>query len=129
VDSLPSVDPRAAEIMHVFAEFDASVAVAETALVARDWVQLDALLSDQHRLTHALANALEETRDARPQAFSDEVQRRLALISERRADQMRRLIAFNHLVKQRLVVISRVREMRRVNVETQPPARILNLMQ
>jgi hypothetical protein len=126
---LPSVDPRAAAMMRTFAEFDASVAAADAALVARDWAQLDLLLSDQHRLTHALANALDETRGARPQAFSDEVQRRLALISERRADQMRRLIAFNHLVKQRLTVISRVREMRRVNVVSRPPARILDLMQ
>jgi hypothetical protein len=116
-------------MMRTFAEFDASVAAADAALVARDWAQLDLLLSDQHRLTHALANALDETRGARPQAFSDEVQRRLALISERRADQMRRLIAFNHLVKQRLTVISRVREMRRVNVVSRPPARILDLMQ
>jgi hypothetical protein len=111
------------------AEFDQSVEAADTALIARDWLRLDALLATQHRLTHAIANALEETRDTRPQAFTDEVNRRIGLISERRADQLRRLIAFNHLVKQRLMVISRTREMRRVNVEAQPPPRIIDSMQ
>jgi hypothetical protein len=126
---LPSVDPRAAEIVATMAEFDQSVEAADTALIARDWLRLDALLATQHRLTHAIANALEETRDTRPQAFTDEVNRRIGLISERRADQLRRLIAFNHLVKQRLMVISRTREMRRVNVEAQPPPRIIDSMQ
>jgi hypothetical protein len=129
VGSLPSVDPRAADIMQTLAEFDASVEIAEAALVERDWNRLDGLLSDQHRLTHALSNALEATRDVRPQAFSDEVQRRVQSISARREDQMRRLMAFNHLVKERLKVISRVKEMRSVNVLSQPPARILNILQ
>jgi hypothetical protein len=126
---LPSVDPRAAEIIKIMVDFEASVETAEAALVTRDWAQLDSLLSTQHRLTAALANALDETRDERPQAFTDEVNRRLRRISERRADQMRRLIAFNHLVKQRLTIISRTREMRRVNVASQTPARVLNLLQ
>jgi hypothetical protein len=126
---LPSVDPRAAEIIKIMVDFEASVQTAEAALVARDWGQLDSLLSTQHRLTAALANALDETRDERPQAFTDEVNRRLRGISERRADQMRRLIAFNHLVKQRLSIISRTREMRRVNVASRTPARVLDLLQ
>jgi len=126
---LPSVDPRAAEIIATIVEFEDSVAAAELALAVRDWPQIDALLSTQHRLTHALANALDETREARPQAFTDEVHRRIGLISERRADQLRRLIAFNHLVKQRLTMISRTREMRRVNVESRPSARILDTLQ
>jgi hypothetical protein len=122
-------DPRVREIIETIVEFERSVAMAETAVVARDWPRIDALLADQHRLTHALANLLEETGDARPQAFTDEVHRRIGLISERRADQLRRLIAFNHLVKQRLMVISRTRDMRRVNVESQPAPRILDTMQ
>jgi len=128
VGSLPSVNGRAAEIIETIAEFDRSVAAADAALTVRDWPRIDALLATQHRLTHALLNALDETRDVRPQAFTDEVNRRIGLISERRADQLRRLIAFNHLVKQRLMVISRTREMRRLNVAAQPP-RILDLMQ
>jgi hypothetical protein len=122
-------DPRAMEIIQTIVEFERSVASADAALVVRDWPQIDELLSTQHRLTHALANLLEETHDVRSQVFTDEVNRRIGLISELRADQMHRLIAFNHLVKQRLVVISRVREMRRVNVESQPAPRILDTMQ
>jgi hypothetical protein len=71
---------------------------------------------------------LDATHDERPPAFTEEVNRRIAAISERRADQLRRLIAFNHLVKQRLTVISRSREMRRVNVESRPPPRILDTL-
>jgi hypothetical protein len=122
---LPSVNLPAAEIIETIAEFDRSVAAADTALTARDWPRIEAMLDTQHRLTHALLNMLDGTRDVRPQAFTDEVNRRIALISERRADQLRRLIAFNHLVKQRLTVISRTREMRRVNVIEQAP-RILD---
>jgi hypothetical protein len=124
---LLSVDPRAADIIETLAQFDASVAEADAALIARDWPQVDASLNTQHRLTHALANALEETRDARPQAFTDELNRRIRLISERRDDQLRRLMAFNHLVKQRLMVISRTREMRRGNV-VEPPSRVLDIL-
>jgi hypothetical protein len=126
---LPSVDPRAADIIATIAEFDASVAGADAALIGRDWPAVDAELTTQHRLTHALTNLLDETRDVRPQAFTDEINRRIDLIVERRGDQLRRLIAFNHLVKQRLALISRTREMRRVNVPARPPARILDLMQ
>lgn len=126
---MPPVDPRAAEIVGTITEFEASVAEAEEALVVRDWPQLDALLSTQHRLTHELANLLDATRDARPAAFNEQVDRRIAGISDRRADQLRRLIAFNHAVKERLTVISRTREMRRVNVASQPPSRILDLLQ
>jgi hypothetical protein len=126
---LPSVDPRAAEIIATVTEFEASVGAAEAALVARDWPRIDALLSTQHRLTHALANALEETRDARPEAFTNEVNRRIAGILARRDDQLRRLIAFNHLVKERLTMISRTREIRRVHVDSRPAARILDILQ
>jgi hypothetical protein len=126
---LRSVDPRAAEIIKTITAFEESVAAAEAALEVRDWARVDALLSEQHRLTHALANGLEETNGQRPQAFTDEVNRRIKGISERRADHLRRLIAFNHLVKERLSVISRGREMRRVNAPSTPAARILDTMQ
>jgi hypothetical protein len=116
-------------MIKAIAEFEASVAVAEGALGVRDWSAIDVALDNQHRLTHALANLLDETRDARPQAFTDEVNRRIRLISEQRADQLRRLIAFNHLVKERLTVISRSREMRRVNVSSHRPSRILDTLQ
>lgn len=128
-DLSPSVDPRAAEIIKIIAEFEHSVLAAEAALAERDWEQIDALLGMQHRLTHALANLLEETRADRPQAFSDEVDRRVSRIFEQRAGQLRRLVAFNHVVKERLTVISRTREMRRVNVESQPAARIFDTLQ
>ena len=52
--------------MKTLAEFDASVEEAETALAQRDWNRVDALLANQHRLTHALANALDESREDRP---------------------------------------------------------------
>jgi hypothetical protein len=128
-DLLPSVDPRAAEIIKTISDFETSVEAAEAALEARDWARVDALLAEQHRLTHALANGLDETSGQRPQSFTDEVNRRIRGISERRADHLRRLIAFNHLVKQRLTVISRGREMRRGNGPSTPAARILDTMQ
>lgn len=126
---MPSVNARAADIIEMIAEFDRSVAAAEASLSARNWTEIEALLDAQHRLTHALLNALEETRDVRPPAFTEEVKRRFTIITDRRADQLRRLIAFNHMVKQRLIVISRTREMRRVNVLKDQPPRILDSMQ
>ncbi len=125
---MPSVDPRAAEIIRTITEFEASVNAAEDALVKRSWSRIDALLNAQHRLTYALANLLDETRDARPASFTDEVNRRLARISDQRADQLRRLIAFNHLVKERLTMIARSREMRRMTGSA-PKPRILDMWQ
>ncbi len=123
---MPSADPRAAEIIKVVADFEASVDGAEVALVARDWVSVEAALSDQHRLTHALANLLEATQACRPAAFSEEVDRRMAGISERRDDQLRRLIAFNHLVTSRLSMMARARHLRRTGVDTRGASRILD---
>ncbi len=113
----------------MIAEFDRSVTAAEISLSTRNWTEIDALLDAQHRLTHALLNALDETRDVRPAAFTEELTRRFTLITDRRADQLRRLIAFNHMVKQRLTIISRTREMRRVNVPEQVRPRILDSLQ
>jgi hypothetical protein len=127
--SLRSADPRAAEIIKAVTDFENSVEAAEPALAVRDWARVEKLLAAQHRLTHKLANLLDETRDERPQAFSDEVNRRIDGIRDRRADQLRRLIAFNHLVKTRLTMISRSREMRRMNGASQPPARVLDTRQ
>jgi hypothetical protein len=126
---LPSVNTRAADIIEMIAEFDRSVTAAEISLSTRNWTEIDALLDAQHRLTHALLNALDETRDVRPAAFTEELTRRFTLITDRRADQLRRLIAFNHMVKQRLTIISRTREMRRVNVPEQVRPRILDSLQ
>lgn len=125
---MPSVNLRAVEIIETIAEFEQSIAAGDTALAARDWPQLEALLDAQHRLTHALLNKLDETRGLRPPAFNAEVDRRIGRAVERRADQLRRLIAFNHLVKQRLTAISHMREMRRVNVATNEPARVFDEM-
>jgi len=111
---LPSVNPRAAEIIKTITDFEASVAEADAALAARDWPRIDALLARQHRLTHGLANLLEETAAERPPSFTDEVFRRIKRIFDQRDDQLRRLVAFNHLVKERLVIVSRSRELYRV---------------
>ncbi len=125
---MPSVDPRAAEIIRTIVEFETSVGAAESALAARDWPQLNDLLDAQHRLTAALLNALHETRDIRPPGFTDEVRRRLRQISDRRDDQLRRLVAFNHLVKQRLTMMARGREMRRLSDSNRPAPRLINTM-
>jgi hypothetical protein len=114
--------------MKTIAEFEASVNAAEGALAARAWSRIDSLLATQHRLTFALANLLEETKDVRPESFTDEVNRRIANISDQRADQLRRLIAFNHLVKQRLTMISQSRALRQ-QYGRSPKSRILDLRQ
>jgi hypothetical protein len=126
---LPSADPRAAAILRTLTAFEESVAAADVALAERNWAGVEALLDAQHRLTHALANALDETLDVRPQSFTDEVHRRIAEIREQRADQLRRLVAFNHLVKARLSVIARAREMRRSGGQSGPAPRLLNTLQ
>jgi hypothetical protein len=125
--SLPSVDPRAAEIIKAIGEFEASVQEAEGALLARAWERIEQLLANQHRLTSLLANLLDETSDIRPPAFSAEVDRRLQQITDQRADQLRRLIAFNHLVKQRLTMIAKSRPLRQY--QSNSKARILDLRQ
>jgi len=124
--SLPLVDPRAGEIIRLIGELEASVEAAEPALVARDWKFIEERLSEQHRLTHAVANLLAETHDIRPAAFTAELDRRVERIKERRDTQLRRLMAFNHAVKSRLSMIARSREMRRVHVSSRPPARIID---
>jgi hypothetical protein len=126
---LPSVDPRAVEIVHTLGELEASVAAAEDALLVRDWAKIDGLLSDQRRLTQALQNVLEESVDDRPQAFTDEVHRRVAGVVQRRADQLRRLTAFNYGLGQRLKLVSQSREMRRVHTTDNSSPRIIDSLQ
>jgi hypothetical protein len=108
--SLRSAEARGAEIVLLMTEFERSVAAADD---GRNWPQIDVLLSRQRELTIALLSALDATRSGRPVAFTNEVQRRAVAIFERRGDQLRRLIAFNHAVGSRLSVIARAREMRR----------------
>lgn len=102
-----------AEIVALVGELDASVVKAETFLLARDWEQLEILLADQRRLTHAIANGIALSNGQRPEAFDDELQRRLAAVQGRRADQMRRLEAFHHAIGSRLSVMARAKAMRR----------------
>ncbi len=121
---MPSVDPRAAEIIKTITDFEVSVEAAEAALAKRAWKRVEKLLADQHRLTFALANLLDETRDIRPASFTAEVDRRLSKITAQRDDQLKRLIAFNHLVRQRLTMIAKSRAMR--GYGRVPQARILD---
>ncbi len=125
-DSLPSADPRAAQIIRLIGDLEASVEAAEPALATRDWEFVEERLSEQHRLTHAIANLLAETADIRPAAFTAELDRRVARVKERRDDQLRRLMAFNHAIKSRLSMIARSREMRRVHVSSHSPSRIID---
>jgi hypothetical protein len=111
--SLRSAEAPGTEIVVLMTEFERSVAAADDELVGRNWPQIDVLLSQQRQLTIALLRALEATRSERPVAFTNEVQRRAVAIFERRGDQLRRLIAFNHAVGSRLSVIARTRQMRR----------------
>jgi len=99
-------------------ELEECTAQAEEALVARDWTQLDALLAEQRRVTHALANAVAVSDGERPERFNSELRRRLDSIDRRRADQMRRLQAFHDAVGSRLSVMARAKAMRRATYGT-----------
>lgn len=105
-------------IVELVNDLEASVRSAEDALIERAWPQLEELLADQRRLTHAIVNAVAMTSGERPEAFESELQRRLSGIEARRADQMRRLEAFHHAVGSRLAVMARAKAMRRA---TRPP--------
>jgi hypothetical protein len=123
---LPSAEPRGADIVLLMNELERSVGAAEEALVVRDWPEVDGLLSRQRQLTIALRSVLEDTRLDRPVAFTNEVQRRAVAIFERREDQLRRLIAFNHAVGTRLSLIARSREIRRGYADDASKPRILD---
>jgi hypothetical protein len=116
-------------IVVLVGELERSVADAETALIARDWQHLGELLTEQRRLTHAVANAVDETNGQRPDGFDQEFQRRLKAIELKRADQMRRLQAFNSAVGSRLAVMARAKTMRRTlaNPDDRPPILINTL--
>jgi len=110
----PSDDPHpGALIVALVAELEASIAVAEDALIAREWPQLELLLAEQRRVTHAIANAVALSDGQRPERFNSELRRRLDAVDRRRADQLRRLQAFHDAVGSRLAVMGRAKAMRR----------------
>lgn len=115
------------QIVALMNEFDASVSLAEEFLLARAWPELKAALADQRRLTHAVSNLVAASKGRRPEAFNEELRRRLRTIEEKRADQRRRLVAFRDAVGSRLTMLGRAKAMQRAVRSTDgPPPAIIN---
>ncbi len=79
----------------------------ESALVKRNWPEIDAAVADARRVTHALQNAMEEAAPARTQAFDDHVLQRLRYVGAIRDNQMKRLQHYRDAVGDRLQLLAR----------------------
>lgn len=101
------------QIVALVTELERCTNIAEDALVGRQWAELELLLAEQRRITHALANAVTQSTGERPGRFDAELRRRLDAVDRRRSDQLRRLQAFHDAVGSRLTVMARAKAMRR----------------
>jgi hypothetical protein len=115
------------QIVALVSELERCIVTAEDALVAREWPQLETLLAEQRRITHALSNAVLQSAGQRPSRFDAELRRRLDAVDRRRADQLRRLQAFHDAVGSRLSVMARAKTMRRAVSPNGRPALIDSL--
>lgn len=80
---------------------------AERALMLRRWQDLDQTIADARRATHALANAMDDSRAVRDDAFDQGIMRRLHYVAAIRENQMTRLQQYHDAVGERLQLVAR----------------------
>ncbi len=100
----PSANPQAllAAVEEALRELEALCGRAERALMLRSWGELHAALADSRRVTHALANAMDDARTVRDAAFDEDVFRRVRYVGAIRENQMARLCHYRDAVGERL---------------------------
>jgi hypothetical protein len=79
----------------------------ERALMRRRWDELSAAIADSRRITHALANAMDDARAVRDGAFDEQIMRRLHYVEAIRQNQMARLQQYHDAVGERLQLLAR----------------------
>ncbi len=88
-------------------ELEALCGRLERALMLRNWPEMEDAIADSRRITHALQNAMDESRDARSAAFDEGIFRRLRYVHAVRENQMLRLQQYHDAVGERLRLIAR----------------------
>ena len=94
----------------------------ETALVRRRWDDLADAIADSRRVTHALQNALDDSRSVRSAEFDESIFRRIRYVFAIRQNQMVRLQQFNDAVTERLSLLARWKSAVRSMGSGRPPA-------
>lgn len=89
------------------AALEALCGTLERALMRREWDDLAAGIADSRRITHALANAMEDSREVRDPSFDEGILRRLRYIHAIRQNQMSRLQQYHDAVGERLQLVAR----------------------
>jgi hypothetical protein len=102
----------------------------ESALMHRRWEELSDAIADSRRVTHALQNALDESRSVRSAEFDESVFRRIRYVFAIRQNQMVRLQQFNDAVGERLSLLARWKSaVRSMGPRRAPASRLASLDQ
>ncbi len=104
---LRSGDPRLDAVEEELAQLEALCGQAERALMTRRWSDLQRTMDDSRRVTHALANAMDDARGVRSEQFDRDVFARLRYVGAIRDNQMARLAQYRDAVGQRLQTVTR----------------------
>ncbi|MBV8370303.1 MAG: hypothetical protein JO036_15460 [Candidatus Eremiobacteraeota bacterium] len=114
------------EIARTIAALERSCLDADAALVERRWAGVDAAFKTQTALTDLLARLFDAAPDAAP-ANDAKVARRVGRIIAYRADQLRRMQAYQASVGARLENIGKVNALSRSLGRRGPAAQLLDL--
>ena len=124
---MPSSAERGrAEIARTIAALERSCLDADAALVEKRWAGVDAAFKAQTALTELLARLFDATPDAAP-ANDAKVARQVGRIIAYRAEQLRRMQAYQADVAGRLENIGKVKALSRSLGRRTPAAQLLDL--
>lgn len=102
----------------------------ERALMHKRWDELDRAITDSRRISHALQNALDDSRAVRDAKFDEQVDRRIRYVHAIRQNQMGRLQQFNLTVAERLQILGRWKSaLRSMATSQRPISRLAHLDQ
>jgi len=124
---MPSSAERGrAEIARTIAALERSCLDADAALVEKRWAGVDAAFKAQTALTELLARLFDATPDAAP-ANDGKVARQVGRIIAYRAEQLRRMQAYQADIAARLENIGKVKALSRSIGRRAPAAQLLDL--
>lgn len=88
-------------------ELEALCGRLERGLMARRWEDVNSAIADSRRLTHALANAMDDAISVRDAAINEQIEMRIRYVYAIRENQMMRLRQYHDAVAERLRMLSR----------------------
>ena len=99
----------------------------ERALMQRNWKALETAMADSRRITHALANAMDDARSVRSSEFDAATMRRIRYVEAIRQNQLARLKQYRDSIGERLALTAKWKSALRSMERRRRPSRLASL--